>query len=243
MQIKSILITLVCSVITIQANAQLFKKVVGNDSYTTREFKVNDFSKVTITHPFNVVYKVNPDSAGYVSVYGEENILDIISMKSEKGNLAIKMNGMRTPDFGVVLIHMYSSSLSEVLNEGSATFEVASPIESTEIKFSVIGSGQIKAPQTQSGVLNLSVGGGGDILVGGTTGMGDYSISGSGEIRAAQVKADEVKAVITGTGNINCHAEKELKTVLTGKGKVAYTGTPELKNRTIGTGQVVPASN
>ncbi|MEG1587356.1 MAG: DUF2807 domain-containing protein [Bacteroidales bacterium] len=242
MHVKSLLIALFCSVIVFQTNAQVFKKVVGNDNYKTREFKVNDFSKVTITHPFNVIYKVNPDSAGYISVYGEENILDIISMKSEKGSLSIKMSGMRTPEFGVVLIRMYSSSLDEVLNEGSATFEIQSPIEGSEIKLSVVGNGQIKAEQTKSGVLNLNVGGGGDILVGGNTGMGDYSIQGTGEIRAAEVKATEVNAVITGSGNIRCHADKKLKTFLTGNGKVAYSGSPELKTRTIGTAQVVPAN-
>lgn len=242
MQVKSLMIALFGLMIAIQGNAQVFKKVVGNDNYTTREFKVNDFSKVSLSEPFNVIYKVNPDSAGYIQVYGEENILDIISLKSEKGNLAIKMNGLRTPEFGVVLIRMYSSSLTEILNEGAATIEVQSPIEGAEIKFSVIGSGQIKAEHTTSGVLNLNIGGGGDILVGGTTGMGDFSIQGNGEIRAAQLKAEEVKAVITGTGNIRCHADKSLKTFLTGNGKVAYTGNPELKTRTIGTAQVVPAN-
>lgn len=242
MHVKSILIALLCSVITFQTSAQVFKKVVGNDNYKTREFKVNDFSKVTLTHPFNVIYKVNPDSAGYISVYGEENILDIISMKSEKGNLSIKLSGLRTPEFGVVLIRMYSSSLKEVMNEGAATFEIQSPVEAAELKFSVIGTGQIKAEQTNSGVLNLNIGGGGDIFVGGKTGMGDYSIQGNGEIRAEEVKAEEVNAVITGTGNIRCHADKTLKTFLTGNGKVAYTGTPELKTRTIGTAQVVPAN-
>lgn len=242
MQVKSLLIALFGLMVAFQGNAQVFKKVVGNDNYVTREFKVNDFSKISISNPFNIIYKVNPDSAGYIRIYAEENIQDIISMKSEKGQLAIRMNGYRNPEFGVVLIHMYSSSLAEVRNEGSATFEVQSMIDEPEIKFSVIGNGQIKAEQTHSGVLNLNVSGGGDILVGGSAGMGDYSIQGSGEIRAAEVKAEEVNAVITGTGNIRCHADKTLKTFLTGTGKVAYLGTPELKMRTIGTGQVVPAN-
>lgn len=241
MHVKSFLIMFVMTVIALQTNAQVFKKVVGNDNYQTREFKVNDFSKVSFTHPFNIIYKVNPDSAGYVRIYGEENILDILTLKSEKGSLSIKMNSFRSPDFGVILIHMYSSGLTEVNNEGSATFEVLSPLDASSIKFSILGKGQIKAENINAGVLNINIGGGGDVLVGGKTGLGDYSIQGDGEIRAQAMHAEEVNAVITGIGSIKCHAEKKLKTFLTGNGKVVYSGNPELKTRTIGTAQVVPA--
>jgi Protein of unknown function (DUF2807). len=241
MQIKSLLLTLLACVITLHADAQIFKKVIGNDKYETRSYKVNDFSKVTISHPLNVVYKANPDSAGYISIYGESNILDLISLKSEKGNLSIKLNGMRTPEFGVILIRMYSSQLNNVVNEGGSSFEILSPINDSEIKLSVIGTGQIKAGQIDCGLLNVNISGGGDILVKGTAGMGDYSVTGKGEIRANDVVANEANATITGSGTIRCNATKSLKTFLTGNGKIIYSGQPELKTRTIGTGQVVPA--
>ena len=226
--------------VALQGNAQVFKKVKGNDNYVTREYKVADFSKLTVTQPFNVVYKVNPDSAGYISIYAEENIQELIGLKSENGQLTVRLTGLRNPDFGVILIKMYSSELKEVRNEAAATIELQSLIDQPELKLSVVGSGQIKAPQTSSGVLNLNVSGGGDIYVAGKTGMGDYSIQGSGEIRAADVTTSEVNAVITGSGTVKCHAEKQLKTFLTGSGKVLYKGEPELKTRTIGTGQVEP---
>lgn len=240
MKVKNFMIALLGLFIAFQANAQGFKKVVGNDNYVTRAFQVNDFSKISVANQFNIIYKVNPDSAGYIRIYAEENIQDIVSLKSTKGTLSISLkNGVRIPEFGVILMHVYSSSLTEVDNVGAATFEVQSMIDEPEITFNVVGDGQIKAKQTHSGVLNINVSGGGDVLVAGSTGMGDYSIQGSGEIRAADVAAEEVKAVITGSGKIKCHAEKELKTILTGNGKVEYTGTPALKTRTVGTGQVI----
>ena len=59
--------------------SNLFKKTVGNDKYITKEYKVDDFVKINISHAFNLIYKVNPDSAGYIKVYGEENILDLMA--------------------------------------------------------------------------------------------------------------------------------------------------------------------
>jgi hypothetical protein len=238
MKIKTILTAFLALTFAWQGNAQLLKKVVGNDNYVTREYKVSDFSKMTVTQPFNVVYKVNPDSAGCVSIYAEENIQELIGIKSEKGELTLRLSGMRAPEFGVILIHLYSSELKEVRNEAAATVELQSLIDQPEIKLTVVGSGQIKAPRTSSGVLNLNVSGGGDIFVGGKTGMGDYTIQGSGEIRALDVDATEVNTKITGSGTVKCQAEKLLKTFLTGSGKVLYKGEPELRTRTIGTGQV-----
>ena len=222
------------------ANAQLFKKLVGDEQYEWREFNVNDFHKINVTQPFNIIYKSMPDSAGFMRIYGEKNILDILSIKSEKGSLSIKLSGTRTPDFGVILIHMYSSTLIEVNNEGAATFEINTKLDEPELKFTVLGTGQIKAENVSCGVLKLNVGGSGDILVSGNTGYGSYSIQGTGEIRAQGMKAEEVNATITGSGNIYCQADKFLKTFLTGNGKVHYLGKPEIKSRSVGTGIVLP---
>lgn len=241
MNTRSLLIALSMIVMAVSAQAQLLKKVKGNDKYVTREYKVTDFSKVSTSHAFNIIYKVNPDSAGMVRVYGEENILDLLSVKSEKGELSLKLTGLRDPEFGVILIHMYSNALIGVKNEGAGTFEIQSPLDQPEISLSVLGSGQIKAGNIQAGVLKLNVGGSGDIVIqSGKVGFADYGVQGSGEVRAADVPAESGSAVITGSGTIRMNVAKELKTILTGSGKVYYKGNPELKTRTVGSGQVLP---
>lgn len=239
MNAKSFLIALMSVMIAFQAQAQLLKKVSGNDKYVTKELKLSDFTKVSLSHAFNVIYKVNPDSAGIVRIYAEENIMEMLSIKSEKGKLSMKLNSVRDPQFGVILVHMYSNALQEVKCDGSGTFEIQTPIESPEISLSVTGSGQIKAESVTCGVLEASVGGSGDILVSGNVGFADLSVQGSGEIRALGLKAESGNAIVTGSGEIRCNVEKELKTVLTGSGKVYYEGKPAIKSRTVGSGQVI----
>lgn len=225
--------------ISLNGYSQLFKKVVGNDKYITKEYKVDDFVKVNISNAFNVIYKVNPDSAGVIKVYGEENILDLISIKSEKGTLSMKLKGAIDPEFGVILIHMYSKNLVAVRNEGSGTFEIQSPIESAEIKFNISGSGQIKAEDIKCGVVDVNLGGSGDFYAKGSAGFASYSLQGSGEIRCFDLNAETSNISITGSGAVKCSVSKELKSFLTGSGKIYYKGEPEIKSRTIGTGQLV----
>ncbi len=239
---KSFFLTILCGFLSFQASAQVLKKFVGNDQYKTVEYKVNDFHKLKMLDGFNVIHKISADSAGYISIYAEENILDLIEMQSKKGELKLNFSTLRTPEYGVVLIRLYSSALTEVNNEGSGVIEMQSFIEGPELNFSQSGSGQIKAENTHSGLLVANVTGSGDILVKGETGMGQYAINGSGEIRAIDTKAKEVRATITGGGDISCYAEKEIKTIMPGGGKIVYDGPAEITSRTVGSGQVVPAN-
>ena len=240
MKTKHLLLTAICMMFAFSGQAQIMKKVVGNNKYETEVFKVSEFTRVNMLADFNVVYQVNPDSAGYVSVYAEENILDLIEFETKKGKLDVKFKTLRTPEFGVVLVRMYSKSLTEVENLGAGIFEIRSNIDAPELIFTQTGSGQIKALDTKSGVINVSVGGSGDVIIGGKAGMGVYSINGSGEIDAKSVKADEVNASITGGGEISCYADKNIKTFITGSGIIKYDGDAEIKSRTVGSGRVIP---
>ncbi len=241
MNIKRILFVLFAIICSVGAYSQLFKKVVGDERYEWREFRVADFNKIDITEPFNIVYKVSQDSAGYLKINGEKNILDLLVIKSEKGKVSIKLKGSRKPDYGLITVHAYSSSLSEIDNQGGATFNLLTPIEGTELKFTVIGAGQVNAKHVTCGVMKVNVGGAGDVCIeNGNVGYADYSIQGTGDINAADVKAEEVNISITGSGTIHCFAEKNLKTFLTGTGKVKYKGKPVLKTRTVGSGTVLP---
>ncbi len=236
---KHLLLTALCVMFAFTGQAQIMKKVVGNNTYKTELFKVPDFTKVNMLADFNVVYQVNPDSAGYVSIYAEENILELIDVETKKGKLEIKFNTLRTPEFGVVLIRMYSNKLTEVENLGAGIFDIRSKLDEPELIFTMTGGGQIKAMDTNSGVIKATVGGAGDVVLGGKTGMGVYSVNGAGEIDAKDVEANEVNASITGNGEISCNAEKTIKTFITGSGIINYKGDAEVKSRTVGTGRVV----
>ena len=237
---KTLLLILFSLTFSLTSFGQLFKKVVGNDKYEWREYRVADFHKINISDAFNIIYKINPDSAGLVKVYGEENILEMLTLKSEKGKLTMKLSSKIKPEFGIINIMVYSSNLIEVDNQGAATLDIVCQLDAPELKFTVLGAGQINVQDISCGVVKINVGGSGDVSIKGKAGYGDYNIQGSGDIKAEFLTATVVSASITGSGVIKCHAEKSLKTILTGSGNVKYNGNPELKMRTVGTGSVLP---
>lgn len=217
------------------------EKVVGNNKYGHFTRKVEDFDKVEISNAINVIYHQTTDSAGYIRLYCEDNLLSNIKTESEKGKLKVALSGLKNKDFGIIILHIYSSFLSEVENGSAGTFETAGNLRGAEIKFSVIGNGQIKAEDLDYNVVRAKIRvGSGDILLEGKCNYAELSVIGSGEIRAHDLEAKNVKCTITGTGNIGCYAVNKLNTLSTGSGNVFYNGKPEIKKRSIGTGKVIP---
>lgn len=220
---------------------QLFKKLEGDNNYVNTTRQVDDFFRVTCANNFNVMYHQDSEKAGLIEIYAEENVAQALKTESKKGKLTIKLPGLGKKDFGVIVIHIYSSELTEVINDGASVFEISGPLKGSEIEFQVTGNGQIQAEQLDFEVIKAKLfTGSGDMLLKGSCRSVDLSVTGSGEIRAHDLKARDVNCTITGNGNIGCYAEKELKTMTTGSGNIYYNGNPEIKRKSIGSGKVIP---
>ena len=67
-----------------------------------------------------------------------------------------------------------------------------------------------------------------------------YILTGSGLISAKELKAQEVKATLTGSGEIRLQAVNKLTADVMGNGNIYYYGEPDvLKIKTLGTGDVI----
>lgn len=215
------------------------KKVEGNMKYLNITRKTDDFDRIKIGSSVNVIYHQNPDSAGIIRIYCEENIKDNVRTTVKKGLLTIKVSDVKTDDFGVVILHVYSSYLTEVENNGSGVFETSGKLKGAEVFFSIVGNGQIKAEKLEYNIVNGKLlTGSGDMLLKGDCNTAVLAVTGSGEIRAHDLKSRDAKCTITGNGNIGCYATKKLNTLITGSGNIYYNGNPEVKKRVIGSGRV-----
>lgn len=236
-----IFITGVFLLLSLSVFSRTDQKITGNNKYGHFTRKIDDFNKIKISNAINVIYHQNADSAGYIFLYCEDNLPVHIKTQSEKGKLHIKLSGLKNKDFGIIILHVYSSFLTEIENGSSGTFETAGKICGAEVKFGIIGNGQIKAENLHYNTVKAKImTGSGDILLAGVCNYADLSVIGSGEIRAHDLKAQQVKCTITGNGNIGCYALSKLTTLSTGSGNVFYNGQPEIKKRSIGTGKVIP---
>lgn len=224
--------------------AQIGKKVVGNNKYVTITKKVDNFKKLTVSHvKANVIYSTNPDSAGIVKIYGEENIVHLLDVVSnpEKESLSFKYVNMANVENGLLMIYVYAPAINVIDITGSVIVECKDEIKSQNLKLAISGSGQIKMTNLDCNELKVSLlTGSGDVLVKGKAVEAKYSVVGGGEIRADELVASNASCSLKGNGNIGCNVQKMLKASIFGTGNIYYRGKPEVKSTIIGTGNVKP---
>jgi hypothetical protein len=222
--------------------AQFGKKVVGNNKYVSINHKVESYNKIVVSHvQANVVYKNNPDSAGFVNIYGEENIVHLLDVSTKKQTLSIKNINAANTEHGLLMIYVYSPDIENIDITGAVIFETSEPLKRLNMKLAISGSGQIKIRNLECTTLKVSLlTGSGDVLVKGKADEASFSVVGGGEIRADNLVAQTAKCKLIGNGNIGCHATKLLKATITGVGNIYYSGNPEVKSTIIGTGNVKP---
>lgn len=222
--------------------AQIGKKVVGNNKYVTITKKVDNFKKLEVSHvKANVIYSNNPDSAGMVRIYGEENIVHLLDVVSDpkKEELSIKYINMANVENGLLMIYVYSPAIEVIDITGSVIVESKDAISAQHLKLAISGSGQIKMTNLDCNELKVSLlTGSGDVLIKGKAVDAVYSVVGGGEIRADELFASNASCRVKGNGNIGCNVDKMLKASIFGVGNIYYRGKAEVKSTIIGTGNV-----
>lgn len=238
---KRIILSLMLAFATLVSYAQFGKKVVGNNKYTEVFHKVGEYNKLVVSNvKANVVYLDEVDSAGVVRIYGEENVVSLIDVSSEKETVTIKTKGMKNSEHGLLMIYVFCSKISTIDLTGGVIFETNDPMKQTNMKLAITGDGQIQIHNLVCDRLKISLLGDGDVYIGGKSKEANYSIVGGGEIRADKFEVENLSAKLIGNGNIGCNATKLLKATITGVGNIYYRGKAELKSTIIGTGNLKP---
>lgn len=216
------------------------KKLEGSNNYVNTSVRTDDFYKVKTNGAFNIVYHQDKDSAGLVKMYGEDNILNDMKIESKEGVLNIKFQTSSKKDFGVVILHIYSSALDEVECDAGAVFETTGPVSGSTLSLLLMGNGQIKSYNLDYGIVKAKIlSGSGDIFLGGSCRIAELSITGRGEIQAHELKARDVKCQMTGNASLGCYAESKLDVYITGRGRVYYKGEPQITKKIVGPGKIL----
>lgn len=192
------------------------------------ELKVGEFDRLRVLDNVNVVWKNNPDSAGYVRFYAEERFADaFIFDNNGKGTLKIQVITDDAGLPGLPVLYVYSNFLTNVQNASVATVTVCNPPKMPKFKAEVIGNGIITVTgiectdveaviNTGKGVINLA----------GKASKTNYHMTGTGEIKAFDLSCDECQCNIFGTGSIYCNVLEELKVKGLGSTSIYYKGSP-----------------
>ena len=218
--------------------------LVASAQVERHEFKVGDFSRLTLIDDINVNYRCNADSAGMAVVTCSKDVLDHILFNiSSKGRLSIQLDDFIERMDNLPLLTVYSSSLVEVENDGDSTLRVMGLPPMRDFKVRLTDNGKVIVRGVRASQLELHIlSGKGKIIAEGSCDDLSLRLVGTGEIQADQVDAVNVSCRIIGTGSMGCNVlGGELKVSGSGTGKVYYKGSPsKVTVRKLGTIKAIP---
>jgi hypothetical protein len=102
----------------------------------------------------------------------------------------------------------------------------------------VSGLGDVEAEGINTDRLAVTIGGVGDVKVGGEADDQEIDISGSGDYRAEGLKSREAKIDVAGAGSAIVNASERLDADVSGAGSVEYVGDPSVEQDVSGVGRV-----
>jgi len=208
------------------------------------QFRVGDFTRLSLIDDINVNYRCNADSAGLAVVECPKDMLDHMKFNlSSKGRLSIQVDDVLDRMESLPVIIVYSSSLEEAENDGDSTLRVSGLPPMKAFKIRLTDNGKVIARGLRASQLELQIlSGKGKIIADGSCDDLALRLVGTGEIQADQVEATSVSCRIIGTGTVGCSVQGgELKVSGSGTGKVYYKGTPsKVTVRKLGTIQAIP---
>jgi hypothetical protein len=174
------------------------------------------FSAVDLAGSTAVTVRVGGQQS--VVVRADRNLLSRVTTRVRNGILVIGTTGSFTTSVPM-------------------TVQVAMP---SLTALSLSGSGQISAVNLNAGRLSVTLSGSGVVRASGSADRVVISLSGSGDARLGQLIAREVRAELSGSGQIIVQATDTLRASVPGSGTVGYSGSPAHVTKNItGSGSIV----
>jgi hypothetical protein len=178
--------------------------VEGSGVAATQARDVAPFSSVDLARSNNVVLRVGGKQS--VVVRGDDNLLDRVTTDVQKGTLVI---GNTPGDLTT------NSPMSVMVSVPSLT------------ALSLSGSGNIAVSGIKTETLTVSLRGSGNLTGRGTASRLDVTVGGSGNAFFERLVANDVKAMVSGSGTIFVTATRSLDGSVPGSGVIVYAGNPQ----------------
>ncbi len=188
----------------------------GSGVPATQARDVAAFNSVELAGSNNVVIRVGEKQS--VVVRADDNLLDRVTTEVQSGKLVIA----NTP--------------GSFTTKSPMSVEVNVP---TLNALTLTGSGNIVVDGIEAESLKVTLPGSGTLTGSGTATRLDVTVSGSGTVQFTRLVANDVRAVVSGSGSIFITATKSLDASVSGSGAILYVGNPQDVTKSVtGTGAI-----
>jgi hypothetical protein len=217
----------------------LWGKIEGNGNIMKEKRQMSDFTEIASSGSMSVA--VSYGSSNEIEVEGDENILPYIITEVKNNRLTIRTKNVSFNTKNKITVYVSLTKLTGVSLSGSGNITGNGKFENNETTtFRVSGSGSIRMGFDKINKADIIVSGSGNITLSGSASFVDVTISGSGNANCFDLVCDDVKARISGSGNIKIFADKSVDASISGSGSVHYKGSAaNIQQKTSGSGKVV----
>ncbi len=233
---------------------KLFPCETGSGAITTESRTVSGFTRIIIDVPADVY--LHRDSSFSLDIKAQESLLEWIDT-DVTGDLLEIRNDRCFTNTKTIRIDVYLPSIEGIEVVGSGDVYGLDAFASSKLDLEIRGSGSIELEAsadevtvtiTGSGDADLSldtdlmtskITGSGDLLLDGDATVHSIKVEGSGEVQAFNLLTSETEIVISGSGDVEVHADSLLDVRIMGSGDVYYKGTPSLNVNISGSGEVI----
>ena len=188
----------------------------GSGVPATEVRDMSAFNSVELAGSNNVVIRVGAKQS--IVVKADANLLDRVTTEVQSGKLVIG----NTP--------------GSFTTKSPMGVEVNVP---TLDALTLAGSGNIVVNGIETESLKVTLPGSGTLTGSGTTTQLDVTVSGSGTVQFTRLVANDVRAVVSGSGSIFITAARSLDASISGAGAILYGGNPQDVTKSVtGTGAI-----
>ncbi len=234
---KKIILLAILS-ISIQVNAQWFNKTIkGNGNVITKTIKTDDYESVIVSGFFDVFLVAGTE--GNISIKAEDNLMKYIIVESNNGRLKIKLEkNINLKTKKGIYITVPFADLEEVILNGSGDIISKNTIKTDDFTTKLSGSGDINL-DIDADKVTSKISGSGDITITGNSAELNTSITGSGDFVSKALKTNNVKVIVTGSGDATVYADAKIDAKVIGSGDIVFYGNPAYETtKIIGSGDI-----
>jgi hypothetical protein len=188
----------------------------GSGVPATQARDVAPFNSVELAGSNNVVIRVGEEHS--IVVKADDNLLDRVTTEVQSGKLVI------------------ANTRGSFATKTPMSVEVNVP---TVTALTLTGSGNIVVDGIETESLKVTLPGSGTLTGSGTATQLEVTVSGSGTVQFTRLVANDVRAIVSGSGSILITATKSLDASVSGSGAILYAGDPQDVTKSVtGTGAI-----
>ncbi len=213
------------------------EKVIGQGPLVTEERSVAAFTMIEAEFPGDVV--LVQGASPMVKAQARENIINDLYTTVDNGILKIKLrNGLRLTTGTSLKVYVTIPVIKRISLMGSGNV-TADQVRSSDLDIELTGSGNMVIGKLEADNVYGELSGSGNMTFnGGSTRYLAFRLTGSGDLRAEHFSAVDAELSLTGSGSATVRASNTLKAVISGSGNINYYGNPEVTKNVTGSGRL-----